>query len=61
MTRAEPQPLADKIIEDIINDLSDRSGFGDAWWNTDAKTKTEIRAAWADIISRALAQEAKNE
>lgn len=41
---------AEKIVDNLISDLSDRSGFG--WDGIDDETRGEIRAAWVGIVSR---------
>lgn len=38
------------IVSDIIKDLQDRSGLGDAWSEIDDNIKDEIVKAWEDIV-----------
>jgi hypothetical protein len=40
------------IIEDMINDISDRRGIGDEWSEIDEDIKDEIRATWIEIIKK---------
>jgi hypothetical protein len=41
---------AKSIVKDIIFDLEDRSGIGDAWDGIDDDIKAEIRESWETII-----------
>jgi hypothetical protein len=41
---------AEKIVDEIINDLSGRSGIGDEWYGIDEDIQGEIKAEWVAII-----------
>ena len=43
---------AGKIVTNIINDLSDRSGFG--FDNLDEDIRLEIRTTWLDIVLKGM-------
>lgn len=45
---------AQRIVEAIIEDLSDRRGIGDEWDCIDSSIQREIRAEWAKIVDREL-------
>jgi hypothetical protein len=42
--------IADKIVEQIIFDLSDRRGLSGEWDGIDSDIKKEIMGEWSDII-----------
>lgn len=44
------EEIAQKIVEQIINDLTDRSGLGSEWWQIDDEIQDEIKQTWIDII-----------
>ena len=39
-----------KIVEDIISDITDRSGFGNSWEEIDLDTQNDIKEAWISIL-----------
>ena len=41
---------AQKIVEAIVLDMTDRSGLDGAWDSIDAETQAEIKACWLDIV-----------
>ena len=43
---------ADEIVNEILNDLTDRSGLGNEWDNIDSDIQKEIKEAWAEIIQK---------
>lgn len=43
-------------VENIILDLSDRSGMGNDWDATDKDIKDEIKKTWADIIVKQMSK-----
>lgn len=45
-------PKAEKIVDKLIEDLTDRSGLQNEWDALDEETQAEIRGAWRDIILR---------
>ena len=42
-----------RVVDEIIDDLSDRRGLKQEWHQIDDETKDEIRLKWAQIIHRA--------
>ena len=46
----EYNKIAIEIIDDIIGDISMRSGLGDVWDQIDEGTKQEIKKEWKKII-----------
>lgn len=42
------------IVDEIIADLSARSGLGSEWDQTDKDIRDEIRTEWLDIVSSAV-------
>ena len=40
----------DKVVDELLRDLADRSGLGDSWYNIDTETRDEIRDEWRGII-----------
>lgn len=46
--------VADLIVDEIIEDLSDRGGLGDEWSNIDDDIQDEIRQQWKTIVLQAL-------
>lgn len=46
-----PRKIAEKCVNSIIRDLSDRSGLDGAWDGIDDDIKAEIRKEWEDIIT----------
>lgn len=51
--RMLPIDRAKKIVDAIIDDLSDRKGIKHEWNMIDDDVKAEIRQCWADIIMKA--------
>lgn len=48
-----PSPTTEpRIVEEIIADLTDRSGMG--WDDIDADTQDDIRDAWVKIVAEEL-------
>lgn len=47
---------AQRIVEQIEADLSDRRGLKWAWDDIDPVPKAEIRGTWADMIRQELAK-----
>jgi hypothetical protein len=45
----ERQHIARRIVDRIIADLTDRTGFRQAWDHTDEDIQTEIRSTWEQI------------
>jgi hypothetical protein len=41
---------AERIVDAIINDLTDRSGIKHEWWGIDKKIREEIKQKWVDIV-----------
>ena len=41
---------ADRAVDRIIKEMSDRKGIGDEWEHIDEEIQQEIKEAWADII-----------
>jgi hypothetical protein len=39
-----------RIVDKILNDLTDRAGLSDAWDEIDDETQAEIIAEWQDIV-----------
>lgn len=46
--------LAKKIVNDILDDLSDRSGLSNEWDMIDEEIQEEIIATWVNIVERHL-------
>jgi len=46
--------LADECVEAILEDLTDRSGLGNAWESIDEDIQNEIKETWANIIERIM-------
>jgi len=44
--------LAEKIVSDIVEDLTDRSGIGDAFEDCDEDIQKEIKDTWERIVRR---------
>lgn len=59
MTTRERDIASKKIIEALINDLSDRSGLGDEWDQIDEETEQEIKKEWLAIVKRFMPIEVK--
>jgi len=38
------------VVDEIIADLSDRGGLGDAWGECDFEIREEIRERWAALV-----------
>ena len=41
----------EKIIDEIIKDLRDRSGLGNEWDNIDEEIQQEIKKDWLEILN----------
>ena len=48
-----------KIVEEIIKDLTSRSGLDGAWHNTDLETRKEIQFAWEQMAQDILLEESQ--
>jgi len=48
------EEIAKKIVDEIINDLSDRSGLGNEWDCIDSDIKNEIIGTWRGIVEKQL-------
>lgn len=42
--------LAEKIVDDIIDDLTDRGGLSNMWEEIDEDIIIEIRQTWIEIV-----------
>jgi hypothetical protein len=40
---------AERIVDAIIRDLSDRSGIGDEWHQIDEDLQAEVRDTWIEL------------
>lgn len=45
---------AEVIVFEILNDIGNRSGFGNAWDDIDSSTKNEIIKKWLTIVKKTL-------
>ena len=52
-----PSALALKIVDAIVDNLTNRKGLRHEWDNIDAEVEKEIRDEWAEIIDAAIAQD----
>lgn len=52
LNRGDPRPIADRMVDEIVADMSDRRGLKREWNAIDDDTKKEIRSTWAAIIER---------
>lgn len=43
-----------KIADQIIDDLTDRRGLKQEWWDIDDEIQESIRQQWADFIEAGL-------
>src|SRR5437899_6401383 len=43
--------VAEKIVDEIISDLSDRRGLRHEWDQIDDEIKDEVRDTWIDIVN----------
>jgi hypothetical protein len=41
---------AKRIVEAIIDDLTDRSGLKQEWWGIDREIQEEIKQKWIEIV-----------
>lgn len=41
---------AEKIVENIVSDLTDRRGLKQEWWMIDEDIQKEIKETWKEII-----------
>jgi hypothetical protein len=46
--------ISESIVDDIINDLSDRGGLSDEWDQIDNVTVSEIKTKWEGIVEEYL-------
>lgn len=47
--------LAQAIVEDLIEDMTDRGSLDASWGDIDEETKEEILTAWQKIVERHIA------
>jgi hypothetical protein len=59
MKRKQKKDWADKAVDKIIYDLSDRRGLRQEWDQIDDEIKCEIKAIWTKIIRRAKKKASK--
>ena len=45
---------AKRIVNAIVDDLTDRRGLRQAWEQIDEKTQAEIRESWARLVCEEL-------
>lgn len=46
-----------QIVDEIVDDISDRSGIGDEWGMIDNDIQDEIKETWKNIIRNKLKKE----
>jgi hypothetical protein len=46
--------IAQRAVDNILKDLTDRSGLGNAWEDIDEDIQEEIKEEWRQIIIREL-------
>jgi hypothetical protein len=46
--------ISKKILFKIVDDLTDRAGLDNYWWNMDEEIREEILTAWLAIIKQEL-------
>lgn len=46
----ENNRIADEIFNEILSDLTGRSGLGDTWDSIDTEIQEEIKVKWKNII-----------
>ena len=46
--------VSEKIVDAILEDISDRTGWGNDWDDTTPDIKKEIKETWAKIIENEL-------
>ena len=49
--------LKEKIVDEIIKDISDRKGIGDEWDYIDEDIQDEIKEEWQQIVNKELEKE----
>jgi len=54
MDTREREKISKKIIGEIIEDISDRSGLSNVWDDMDEDTEEEIKKTWQNIVKRYL-------
>lgn len=47
----KPPSFAEKVVDKIIADLTDRRGLRQEWENCDDEVRDEIRATWIKLIN----------
>jgi hypothetical protein len=57
MTGGMANRAAEKAVENIVSDLSDRSGLSGAWDGIDDETKTVIQNWWIKVVEAAILEE----
>lgn len=48
---------AEKIVEKILSDLTDRSGLDGAWDSIDSDIQEEIKETWVSIVDEHLEEQ----
>jgi len=59
MDTREREKVSKKIVHDLIDDLSDRSGIGNEWDEMDEETQEELIKKWESIVKRYIPIEKK--
>ncbi len=49
--------IAETIVDQIIENLSDRRGIGHEWYQIDEETQQEIRKEWIEIVEQAIEEQ----
>ncbi len=55
----DKKKIAKKIVEEIVGDLTDRSGLEDEWENIDDDTLEEILEKWKNIVIMNMTKQEK--
>ena len=48
---------AERIVQTIERDFTDRRGLRQEWERIDSETQAEIRATWVEIVRKELAKD----
>jgi hypothetical protein len=46
----EMRENAERIVDAIVDDLTDRKGLKQEWWSIDNDIREEIKRKWIDIV-----------
>jgi hypothetical protein len=46
--------VAESIVDEIVNDLSDRSGLQNEWEQIDCDLQREIKHTWTNIVLKKI-------